>query len=304
MGWRIEFLTGQLLENKAYGHQAVFARYCQRRTEELKVFARYQHGLVWAPLWDDSRIRSLVWSDDVLNFHINAGRSNVYSIGAPIIYHKQQLQTKNSTLNSRRTSLFVAPHATFDSKKSIFDSEEFKKYFPHYNGKDPLGFYVEQCLAQSSFQPIILLYYKDASDQIIDRFKEFGLKVMTLGDGVFNTQIQETYFDKTIDILQSSDEIFFCDISTLWVYSGYLRRRIVAMQDSIFQQNLNILLSAIGNPSVEDKNFFDNLVGVKSLRTPEELLDIFGSSSKKQALKYQLEFVLESGRNLCRKMMR
>jgi hypothetical protein len=303
VGWRIEFLTGQLWENKAYGHQAVFARYCKRRTEELKIFARYQHGFIKHPLWNDSRIRSLVWSDYILKEHKNVGVSNIYAIGAPIIYYSKKSITKNENLNLRNFSLCVAPHSTFNQQKSIFDGEDFKNYFPDYMGGDPLKFYIDKCLEQSSHQPLVLLFYKDVSNQTIERFNNYGIKTVSLGDGIFNSLIQETYFDNMINILKAANEVLVCDTNSIWAYSGYLGKHIVAMNNSIFWKNYEYLNSKVVTASGTEANFFDILMGVSNRKTPEELLELFGSSSIGQELAHQFEFVKESGKNLMKKFI-
>ena len=129
MGFRLDFLAGQLSENRAYGHQVVLARYCGVETDKLRIFGRYQHGFGTYPYFPDSRIRGIVWSNEMRIICKEAGLSNTWTIGSPIIYYKDQERFKDELRVNEKYSLCIAPHSLFDSNQNIFDSGDFKNFF-------------------------------------------------------------------------------------------------------------------------------------------------------------------------------
>lgn len=298
VGFRLDFLSGQLSENEAYGHQMVFARYCKTDREELRIFGRYQHGFSHLPYFPDSRIRGLVWSNEMKIACEEIGLTNIVAIGSPIIYHQIQTALEEVPHATDKYSLCVAPHSMFASTDTIFEYENFIQFFPNFEGTNPLDYFAELCLTQSTFRPLVLLYFKDFNEEIVARFASYGINAITLGDGIFNSQLQKNYFDKKFNLIRNSEEVLVCDINTIWAYAGFLRKSIEVFNESIFNHNFNLLKSIYGDYDIRSIELFERINGVKNLKSPEELLEIFGSDSYMSILKSQLKFILESARRV------
>lgn len=298
MGFRLDFLAGQLSENMAYGHQMVFARYCRTDKEKLRIFGRYQHGFSHLPYFPDSRIKGLVWSNYMKIACEEIGLSNIWSIGSPLIYHQIQTTLEGVSHTTDKYSLCVAPHSSFDSKRSIFEYENFIQYFPNFKGSDSLDYFAKLCLAQSSFRPIALLYFNDFNEEIKARFANYGINAITLGDGIFNREIQKNFFDKQFNLIRNSEEVLVCDTNSIWAYAGLLRKSIEVFKESIFNHNFNTVKSIYGNYDIRSIELFEGINGVRDFKSPEELLEIFGSSSYMSILNSQLKFILQSARRV------
>jgi len=298
MGFRIDFLRGKLDENFAYGHHDTLANYCGVDSKNLRIFARYQHGIGTSHYFPDDRIRNLVWSDEIRSDSVSRGIQNNVPIGAPILYlPNKEPREFWEELRQRKFTLCLAPHSTFDSQADIFKSNDFLQYFPRFQGKDALLFYAKSCIEQSQFKPIILLYYKDFTEQNRSEFLQLGISVVTLGDGIFDRNNQVTYLNKTVSILQKASEIMVSNVSTLWLYAGYLGRPISFNQDSAFQSQL-MRVASFFNAKSSDIGFFRKLVGEEVKREPSELLEIFQSDSKIAAFRARSDFIRNSAKSL------
>ena len=305
MGFRFQYLRGDLLENRAYGNQAVLARACGVRTEQLKIFARYQHGFGISAYWPDDRIPSISWSKHVENAGRRQGFFDIYSIGSPIIYFdSSQFEITKFTRNYNNYSLCIAPHSVFNSDRNIFQSQDFKSYFPGFDGENAIEFFAKKCLDESNYPPLVLLYYKDATPKVTLEFKRMGLEVVTLGDGVFDKTNQENYFNRLVELLIHSQEMLVCDASTLWVYGGYLKKRIKSISDSNFNMKLEKVVEFFDGADPGKDDFFELLNGKDSKKSREELMQIFGSNSMQAALKRRMTFARVSAKNGMRKILR
>lgn len=300
MGWRADFLRGHLAENKAYGHHANFAKYCGSTTDELKIFARYQHGLALSSYWPDERIKSMAWSKAVVDLSNKNGIKNISTVGAPILYHDGAFVREQKM--HKEFTLCVAPHSVLSADKSVFHSEEFNNHFPSFKGTNAIDYFAKLCLSQSTFQPKVLLYYKDYTKTIVSDFLSNGIEVTTLGDGLFDKRVQETYLDQTMSLLNSASEILLTDTNTLWSYGLYLKKPIKRFEESIFDENLARLNSYFKYESnVEHKIVYD-LLGVEYRKSKEELYEIFGISSQLSTLSRRVTFLFQSAKNGLRKM--
>lgn len=298
MGFRIDFLRGKLDENFAYGHHDTLANYCGVDSKDLRIFARYQHGIGTSHYFPDDRIKNLVWSDEIRNESFSRGLKNIVSIGAPILYlSNKEAREFWEELQQRKFTLCLAPHSTFDDQVDIFQSNDFLQYFPRFQGKDALLFYAKSCIEQSQFRPIVLLYHKDLTEQNRSKFLQLGIPVVTLGDGIFDGVNQATYLHKTVSILQKASEILVSNVSTLWLYAGYLDRPISFNHDSAFQAQL-MRIASFFNAKSGDIGLFRKLVGEEVKREPSELLEIFQSDSTIAAFRARSDFIRNSAENL------
>ena len=296
MGFRFDYLRGDLAENRAYGNQSVLARACGVKTDDLKIFARYQHGLGTSAYWPDNRIPSLAWSTHIVDAGWQKGFRNIYAIGAPIIYYRHQT-SEHFNLKKKKYSLCIAPHSTFDAKQDIFHSNYFQYHFPDYRGNQHLVYFAQKCLYESNFPPLILLYYKDATHNTISQLEGMGIEVLTLGDGIFDTVNQDNYFDRQYNLLLNSQEILVCNTNTLWVYGGYLGKKIRPLSNSNFKNGLKRVSEFFDKTDPESNNFFNLIVGENCLKNTSELMEIFGSSSLNASLKRKGAFMYESVKN-------
>jgi hypothetical protein len=300
----MECLRGKLPENYAYGHQAVFARYLGINLDKLRIFARYMHGFNSGLYWNDDRIPSLVWSQYNLREAKRLGLQDYYAIGAPLLYLSEKHMESNvgkflplETFGRART-LCVAPHSIFDDPNTIFESRGFEVYFPHFSTSDKLKFFAESCLSQSSNEPLVMLHYKDHTDEVVRKFAEYGIETITTGDGVNNRQDQEFFLEKQIALLKASKEVLVCDANTTWAYCGYLNIPIKVMKGSSYQTSLERIRIDTKGLGPEDSQFYDRLVGSEFKRSPTELLELFGSKSAWNVAKHRSIFIRKSFSNL------
>jgi hypothetical protein len=304
----MEYLRGKLPENYAYGHQAVFARYLGIKVDKLRIFARYMHGFNSGAYWNDDRIPSLVWSQYNLREAQSLGLQNYHAIGAPLLYLSEKYMESNvgkflplETYGRART-LCIAPHSIFDDPNNIFESQGFEGYFPYVSASDRFKFYAESCLSQSSNEPLVMLHYKDYTEEVVSKFAEYGIETMTLGDGLFNKQAQEFFLGKQIALLKTSKEVLVCDANTTWAYSGYLEIPFKVMKGSIYQTSLERIRLDTKGLGPEDSQFYDRLLGSEFKKSPTELLELFGSKYAWNVAKNRFTFVCKSFSNLLGKI--
>lgn len=139
-----------------------------------------------------------------------------------------------------------------------------------------------------------MLYHKDFTDNVVSRFASYGLSTISLGDGIYDRKVQESYFDRKMHVLQCSSEVLVCDTSTLWAYAGFLEKAIIVLRQSVFNDSFSKVKSTYGNYDENDKELFDKINGLRDLKSPQELFYIFGSETRLSILKNQVDFVSES----------
>lgn len=297
MGFRWDFIKGQLPENHAYGHHALFSRYCEREPRDLKILARYLHGFDYSAFWDDDRIRSLVWSRRSVESAEELGLRNFYAIGAPIIYLDKREEEDQSISEFRKRghgkTICIAPHSIFTDVNNIFESNHFDYYFPSLNKKNRLKYFVDSCKDQAAFDPLVLLYYKDYTEEVIKQFENFGIEVVTIGDGLYNKSDQRYFVEKTVALLESCNEVLVCDTNTTWAYAGFLKIPIKVFKQSIFDTNIKAVCRHNDGLSLSNPNFFNNLLGLENKKSPNDLLKLFCSDSQWSTFKARLRFVCE-----------
>ena len=296
MGFRLDFLAGHLSENMAYGHQANFARDCGLDTGKLRIYGRYQHGFAVYPYFPDSRIRGFVWSNEMKMMCESDGLRDIWSIGSPIIYWQDQLKLEVKSTNIEEYSLCIAPHSNFDTQQTVFETDEYRMFFPNFKGSDALHHFANLCLSNSSFDPTVLLYFTDFKENVVKRFASYGIKVLTLGDGIYDLNAVETYFDRKMGLLRDASEVLISDTNSIWAYAGYLGKPIKVFDESNFNNSISRLKSIFGDYELCDPELFYRINGLSDLKTPEELVEIFGSNDLRNVLRNQLNFVYESAR--------
>ncbi len=198
-------------DNNWYGHRKIFAEYIGVKNNPC--FSTIQHGyknrynlkktpklprLKFVPL--------LCWNlETKLEFN-KIGFKNAHVVGAPFIYLSKILKFKKK--NDKNRVLFFPPHNTIDWKihEDLYYNEMSNKLLKLYKKK----------------KITVCLYYSDFKNKnIVKLFKKKGFKVISIVARNNDKSLKKLYLE-----ILSNHQIIVCDISSVFFYSMFLKKRV------------------------------------------------------------------------------
>lgn len=283
MGFRYQFLRGDLPENDAYGHRGILSDYCSKG-HKIPVFGRIQHGWGVGSYWDDDRIPSFVWSKNIENSARQLGFKNFFTIGAPFLYMKWH---QNESKVSKKMPLLVVPHSTF-TQPNRFTAKSFLRFSA-------------KVLSEVENKPRFLFYWKDLTPEIQTICEKLGITSLTAGDGIYGAD-KEAFLYKVRSYINESSEVISGELGSTLFYAAYLGKKIRLLDQNANIANLRKPIEEIirsKNVSDEEKNAVClEEIGLQQKKTPEELLEILGASNPLLSNKRRISFIYKSFSNL------
>ena len=197
-------------DNNWYGHRKIFANYIG--VKNCPSFCTIQHGYLNKFFLLNHKtlpvlkfIPYLCWNlKTKINFN-KIGFNNVIITGAPFIYLSKILKLKKN--NVKNKILFFPPHNTIDYKIHDLNYEEM--------GNKLLKIYKSKKIT-------VCLYYSDYKNKkLVELYKKKGFRVISIVSRNNDNSLVKLYRE-----ISNNNTIVVCDISSVFFYSFFLKKRV------------------------------------------------------------------------------
>ena len=259
-------------DNNWYSHRKVLAEYCGLGDRNL--LGSIQHGWV-NPLNFNSflinrKFNLYCWNDTLSNYCLKHGYGKIIPIGAPFLYlYKSEI---NKIKYESKGTIVFPSHSNLEdyqkvNHKALIDSVENKYEGPYK----------------------VHLYYTDFTEENCINYRNSGWEIISS-----EKRSSEKFLHKLFYNLISSKNVISSDISTVFFYALYLKKKVSLIRKDKNNNNLNMIYrdqiydftekyikkySTLfeGNMSLDDqKKIASYELGEKFILEPKELKKLLG----------------------------
>lgn len=273
---------GHSSENEIYGNRKILCEYASVDSKSL-VFGRIQHGWVHMnnqrTLIKNDLVDTYLWSDNSRQFCINRGLSRIHSIGSPWLYLLEISKRLGWRVNLNN-----------DSERSI---DELWIYGAH-STKTPkdnvdvqLQDFLEAADKSQAKNKSVLLYYIDYFHLTHEAKSRYpNLQFLTALGGRLHSSTADAHLYILYWLLNNCKTVVFDVPTSALLYAVTMdckiswhknSNHITILNDSIMRNDdlLTALMSFEGAPSQMIKVGVGAELGFESLKTPEEIRQLF-----------------------------
>ncbi len=273
---------GHSSENEVYGNRRIFCEYAGVDSRSL-VFGRIQHGWVSGnnqrTLIKNDLVDTYLWSDNSRQFCITRGLSRIHSIGSPWLYLLEISKRLGWGINLNN-----------DSERSI---DELWIYGAH-STKTPtdnldvqLQDFLEAANKSHAKNKSVLLYYVDYFHLTHEAKSNYpNLQILTALGGRLHSATADAHLYILYWLLNNCKTVVFDVPTSALLYAVTMDCKISwhkndnhksRLSDAIMRNDdfLTTLMSFEGAPSQMIKVGVRAELGFESLKTPEEIRQLF-----------------------------
>jgi len=206
-------------DNNWYSHRKILAEYCELSDRNL--LGSIQHGWVNPLNFKSFLIRRkfnfYCWNDTLSKYCLNEGYGKIIPIGAPFLYlYKSEI--KKSQQKGKGTIVFPS-HSSLEDYQKVNHKSLIKQVENKFCG--PYRVHI---------------YYTDFTEENCSEYKKSGWEVLSSEKRSSDKFLYRLFYN-----LISSENVVSSDISTVFFYAMYLKKKVSLIRKDENNKNLNMV---------------------------------------------------------------